>query len=929
MSTFEVYSYWDTAIFYNIFLGVAHFFSNADFYDLLAIGVTMGMVFAALSSVVSGKGSPVDIAKYVLAGFLLFNILIVPKSNVTIIDKSFISQSSAPMTVTGVPTALAYLAHITSFTGEWIDKTYSAIFGMPENLQAAGTHMTRKIMLSTVLAEPRNALFLRNFSEYARECLAYDINTGYKSIDDIKNAATAWDLLGDTNNALLVTIGRKDGTNISYDIMTCGDAFTQLTNDKNAVAAELETRMATSMFPGMNEAAAKVAYGSVLTESMAAFMGGSTKTASEHFQDATAQNVFLKSMGAISGDPLSTTRASIGVDAGSDQKAELAKSFIYTITIVQLLAYAFFPIVVAMVIIAGPAGIKTLLFFVKVLFWLALLQASQIVLDNVILMNAASESLKTVSGVEAGSINAWESAGGIINGMEDQLQNALFAALALTWAMMSAGGSIGSGIATGLFSGAQTYNERTATDMAAEGRNAFGDVKWNNKQFDNEAGGSVNTRPTVYTAGAETMGPDGIKQTYAGGSYAVDHSALSNQGGPLGAAAASTVARRMEDAATNSDRRAEALSITAAEQRAQAVSHVAGYMATGNISSEFSVGKNDSTRQSTQNAFESVNTLAKKMSETYGISEQDAAKRIIGAGFDLGVSKDGFVSKVLDKVGLEASGSAGARINSEEVIAFKKDLAEGFDRIGQEGFKAIRSVSDDLTRDKTISDRIGLTQQQKDGVDTATSNAEKIELQEKQERQKAAEKRHTASLVEEVSQKFDGNLGAILNPEDYSRVQALFRQDGQQDAAYRVMEQAIEAKLRDTGQLGFGPTRFNPDTTIPVPQANTGFNAADQSEFTNAYNKSPDPTATPMAGETPNIIGAAQVVTAGNRRDMPEPESSVAPAYTLTGPNYADGSVTGAVEQKIEGKQPKATTSTSTPVDPSTNPVPQANTGRG
>jgi conjugal transfer mating pair stabilization protein TraG len=437
--TWEIYSFWDTQMFYNVLRGVALFFNNSSFYDLLIIGVTVGTVFAMIASML-GKNTPIEVLRHVLVGAILFYILVIPRTTVTVIDKSFLTQTSAPMTLSDIPTSLAFLAHTTSKFAVWIDEVYTTYFTSPAELVEAGSHMTRKIMLETALATPESAIFQHNMTEYTRECVVYDLNSGYKTMDSIRNASDTWQALGDTNPAVLVTLMKETmpgSSTYTNQVMSCPEAFTLLTDAKDELASELETRLSKKTFPGMNEVAAKLAYSGVVTSSMPAFMMDTTRTMSEHFQNSVTQNVFMKSLGEISGEPTSMARAMIGVDAGSDQKAELAKSFTYFLTIVQLLVYAFFPIAVMMVIFSGANGLKPLLMIVKVMVWIALVPATQIVLDEMILQNAINEASVVVDGYGAASINAWLQTGGIINGMEDQLQNALFASLALSWGMVS------------------------------------------------------------------------------------------------------------------------------------------------------------------------------------------------------------------------------------------------------------------------------------------------------------------------------------------------------------------------------------------------------------------------------------------------------------------------------------------------------------
>ena len=654
--TFEVYSYWDTQNFYNIFQAVALFLSDAGFYELMMMAVTIGALFALLMAVFGKGGSPLDIAKYVMSGIILFYIIVLPRATVTVIDKSYFSPgTSPPMTIANIPLSLAFLAHTTSAFGQWIDEKMGTYYTLPSDIKGAGTHMTRKILTETILSQPQNAMFLYNMNEYVRECVVYDLNSGVKNLDDIMNSDDTFAALGNTNPAIFVTIAQPAalGTGTDYNTMTCTHAFNTLESDRNDLSLAMESRLAQSMFPNKSSGEAATALAGVLTSSMQQFMHTSTLSAEQLFKNAVAQNTFLKAMGEITGDPISMSKAVLGVDYGSDQKEQLAKSFVYTLTIVQLLAYGFFPVIILLVIVAGPQGFQPLMLFVKVLIWLGLVQGSQIIIDYLIIMNTSGESAASITGFAAGSINSWMAAGGIINGMEDQLQNALFASLALSWALLSGGASIGSSIGTALFSGAQTYNERTATDLAAEGKNEFGSTSYMNTSMNNSRGFDYNMSPNIMNSSIARWENDlqAIRTVSSTGRAGFNSSASGGNSAYWGESQNRELTRSIQEQATSAREAAFTKQVLSeyADMRADSTMFESGVLA--EISNKYSSGHDVSHGSRYEQAFKTMDGWAKSIADKTDLTHAEALSAVVnGVAQGTVDSPKGFAGNIAQNV---------------------------------------------------------------------------------------------------------------------------------------------------------------------------------------------------------------------------------------------------------------------------------------
>lgn len=769
-------------------------FNDTGYIDLVGLGMSAGLLFAMLMSFTS-KTAPIDIVKHVLIGAVMFFILIVPKSNVTIIDKSYLPGSTGTMTVSNVPTFLAALAHSTSLLGIWLDEKYITYLaplpepGASDEIKKAGTHMTRKLMTSTLLAEPRNAIFLENFSSYTRECLAYDLNSGHKDLDSIMNAPDTWTAIGDTNPAVFLAYKTAlPGGGFNYEIKNCLEAYVALGVEKNKEADNLFSTHVSSIMGG--GAASNAMLANLTTDSMAQFMKDTTRSAAEHYRNIVAQNVLLKSIGELNGEPLAVARAIVGVEAGASQKADLAKSFIYTITIVQLLAYIFFPIIALIVIISGMAGLKGLIMIVKVLVWLALVQASQVIIDNFILINSINEARSYVGTGMEGSINAFRQAGGIINGMESQLQNALFASLALSWMMLQASTAAGSQIASALFGGAQTYNERTATDSAAEGRQNFGDVKWQNASYSNDAAHSYSTSPTTVAGTLSTTGADGVRNNYNANGISSDYSAIHNSGTPLTAQAITQMVKTFGQQGARLTEKADQYGVAAAMQEQKTRQHAYAAIDGSVISKAHGSGLTFANETNVSNAVEQARARAKELTQGTSFSEDQVRIGLLQGIAQLGAEGKGGaipLEKIKDYAkGFSANAGLSAQARSSFDEKFAKSLQDMLKSTDTTTVKDIATLSDKIANNKDFREQVVQNDTANEQITSSADRSAALRIEESSSRREAKSFIETYQKLESYTQSHGYDLTSIIgdkNTRDLNMDLAGFRKGGSFDHA--------------------------------------------------------------------------------------------------------------------------------------------------
>ena len=113
---FEVYAYWNIEELTATFNAVAALMGSGDYLGLLRTLALVGILSLALV-VLAGKGRMEDFWKWVIMLALFNGMLLVPKTNVIVVDRTGTTPSQV---VANVPIGLAAFAHSTSKIGDWM-----------------------------------------------------------------------------------------------------------------------------------------------------------------------------------------------------------------------------------------------------------------------------------------------------------------------------------------------------------------------------------------------------------------------------------------------------------------------------------------------------------------------------------------------------------------------------------------------------------------------------------------------------------------------------------------------------------------------------------------------------------------------------------------------------------------------------------------
>jgi hypothetical protein len=265
---FEIYAYWNTTELVNVFNAVAAITGSGDFNGLLrtlALVMILGLVLAVLA----GKGRQEDFWRWVVLLAVMHGLLLVPKSNVLIVDRT---GTNPTQVVSNVPIGLAALAHGTSKIGDWLTTAFETVFSLPDDVQLrkTGTLFGHRVMLERLGTQFKSPVLVRNLDEFYRECVIPDLAIGQINPDALAETENIWQEFKDVNPGLLVTVA--DYTDPSAtSLMNCSLVYGALTAQINRDADTVLGLKAQGLYPEMTTAFAKAALSNALTNTQQFF----------------------------------------------------------------------------------------------------------------------------------------------------------------------------------------------------------------------------------------------------------------------------------------------------------------------------------------------------------------------------------------------------------------------------------------------------------------------------------------------------------------------------------------------------------------------------------------------------------------------------------------------------------------------------------
>jgi hypothetical protein len=503
----EVYAYWNTEQLEAIFNGVAAISSANAYATLLFTLVLLGFIIVMGTAVARLRAEEPMVWIFFLTFF--YGVLFLPKDDVAIIDRT--ATAGAPRVVANVPLGLAFFASTTSQVGDWLTRTFETVFALPIEVRFTGNGMLfgSRIIQGAMASHLLDVRFNNDLMEYVKSCVAPDLLTGYKSLEDLMKTEDIWSNLGDTNPARAVWL---DGVTL-----TCPDGYTNLNTRLPTALQDAHLNMARLINPNAAMTATPAVLNGLLAAQIPAaadvLMRVSTANSFDFVRQAIMVNFWRDAPGSLAAAVENTSAAQLAIAQSQAQAsansayltmAAVAEGALPKIrNVVQIIIIAIFPIVLILVLMAGHKGGIVLKSYVMAMFWIELWPVLYAVTSYVAHLAAAPG---VASGLIGGLAGAATGPGlSLLNSiniedtlLRDEAVAGMFSLLipVMAYAILKGGEVAMSGLASQLMAPATAAAQKAGSE-AGLGNLGMGNVRYDTFAARTTSANSWSTRPSI------------------------------------------------------------------------------------------------------------------------------------------------------------------------------------------------------------------------------------------------------------------------------------------------------------------------------------------------------------------------------------------------------------------------------------------------
>jgi conjugal transfer mating pair stabilization protein TraG len=386
--TMTVYAYGNVDALYGIFNAVAMVMKSDDFKDMIRVAIIIG--FAVVATLAALPGNLSKSWNWFLAVTVLTGALLVPKADVSIVDKL---GHQATRVVSDVPWTLGLLASVKSSVGATLTGMFETAFqtipaasvALPAELsyQEHGMMFGSRLVQKSREAEALSVYAKFDLVQYIRNCI-FPVQGASGSADAMENSTDLKSTYGGMNNKALSS-SYHDGGVLKTD--NCDAVWAAVSTKLNAAGAEAVKRAAQQALPDLYKTDSAVAVAKVEASLEAIYnraaLAGAAASASQIMQqniliNATAEASAL--YGASLNDPSTMLLASMRTqavqqaNAGNMVQGRIAEETLPIVrNITEGILYATFPLL-CILLVASEAKALGAFFksYVYVLIWVEL-----------------------------------------------------------------------------------------------------------------------------------------------------------------------------------------------------------------------------------------------------------------------------------------------------------------------------------------------------------------------------------------------------------------------------------------------------------------------------------------------------------------------------------------------------------------------------
>ena len=783
---YEVYCYYNVDTLEAVFNGVAMIINGGGYSTLVKIVLLLGMFTMAMVSLGTGKFEGM---KWIVVVSVFYVGFLGPKTNIILVDRI---TAQPPKVVANIPLGLAFMAHFTSYTGDWITTTMESAFTvLPDSLTfgagriSTNTGETHGLMFGAkLLSETRRAVIgdpnLRmDWYAFIRNCTIYDVAPGGRiNIDTLQKSQDIITTLGDTSPARITTL--YDPANPAGPAqVTCLEAHGYLKARLSLDVANQANVFGRSLNPNISATtpnAAVLAIYNTQASEITQLMLANSRNAVDTIQQAMAINL-MDSSGAVIGQQLNDP-SSVQIALAQAQAEATANSSYATMAkvaegampkirnVIEVVVYATFPIVMLIILVAGHRAGAPLKAYFMTMVWLQLWPPLYAILNLVVSIETAKQTIAAAVAQGGGLTIASAADIGAVSLSSQAIAGYMVMLIPVIAGAITKGGEQAmSSLASSLTAPSQQAASQAGT-QAATGNLSYGNTSLDTHSAHNTA---MNSNASSFRADAPTaVQVDGVGghryKISGGGTPTVDE----NKNNLVGTAAL------MNDSSQSHRRSSEAASVEA-EKNASSIGKGATSIYQSVTGSGFdkmsgkgiTFSNNSGTQTVNQQSLEHMKSVVAEDAKSVGMSETDyvqfqaavkaggnAGKILNNMAVGKGADRGGFLDGIAKALDIEGGSSETIGAKLEDKLSQTRKSSSG------EAYKTLDTITSATDVSFNSSDTTGYSKKASQGLSASIANTK--DARSSYERSRT--KQHTESEAASAEEK----VGRMLGTDVYS-----------------------------------------------------------------------------------------------------------------------------------------------------------------
>ncbi len=393
-----IYTWGYGDIMAHVLRSIKYVFAMNDYLVLMKIFVTIGLILVLLSYLGRNK-DPLALIKHYVIAMSMYYLFISPtiKTNVYIDD---LNNNNYDQVITDVPLLYAKVLSTFSIFEKTIANVFDTAFSLPDDLKysQAGFMSAFGLMSNANSHKILDTYLYLSINDYINDCVFPDIVEGSKDVYALARSDDLWSELGGTSASR--TTKYYDSTNPDGTIMTCPDAYNQITGKLSDYITNTGLPYLANFVGAYSSSQVSNALGVASDYFLNYAVSGQA-----YLKQAIAMNMFSEAfqnyakVNAISGTGLALGAAKAEEIARNNLvlSGVLGAKYIPVIKgILTALIAAFFPLLILLMV--TPMFSRVLTGFFLMLFWLSLWHLGDTFINAVVNVKASSFLQATANG---------------------------------------------------------------------------------------------------------------------------------------------------------------------------------------------------------------------------------------------------------------------------------------------------------------------------------------------------------------------------------------------------------------------------------------------------------------------------------------------------------------------------------------------------